>query len=94
MEIALKRSLIAAFVSVTEEEIDMVALTDLILAATPEEYDELTRQLRAEQAALPSDAEVLTAFMRDCTDMDGRPLLQAGEHADLVDGKVIVKKLN
>ena len=61
----------------------MVTLTDLILADTPEEYEELQRQFRAEQAAAPTDAEILTAFMRDCTDMAGKPLLQNDEFADL-----------
>lgn len=53
----------------------MVALTDLICATTPDEYSELQSQFRAEQAAKPSDSEVLTAFMRGCTDFAGEPPL-------------------
>lgn len=78
----------------SERPKSMVALADLILAETPEQYEQLQHQFRAEQAAMPSDAEVLTAFMRDGTDLAGNPLLQADEYADLVAGTVSVKKFS
>ncbi|WDD90330.1 hypothetical protein Bsp3421_000155 (plasmid) [Burkholderia sp. FERM BP-3421] len=76
------------------EEMNMVALTDLILAETAQEYDELQRQFRSEQAAKPSDAEVLTTFMRDCTDAAGAPLLQADKYAVFNGGRIIRKNLD
>lgn len=72
----------------------MVALTDLICATSPDEYSELQSQFRAEQAVKPSDSEVLTAFMRGCTDFAGEPLLGKDEHVVLDGGKIVTRKLN
>lgn len=51
-----------------------MSLIELILANTPEEKAEAERRHRAEQAAKPSDFEVLAGFLRQCTTMDGQPL--------------------
>ena len=69
-------------------------IIDLNQAKTPEEEQQAYAAFDARMAAQPSDAEVLTAFMRDCTDTAGNPLLQSGEYAELVSGKIEVKKLN
>ena len=75
-----------------------MSLVDLIIdlnnATTPEEEKRAYAAFDQRKAAQPSDAEVLTAFLHDCTDMAGKPLLQADEYAELDGGKVVVKKLN
>jgi hypothetical protein len=75
-----------------------MSLSDLIIdlnnPKTPGEEKKAYAEFRERMGNEPSDAEVLTAFMRDCTDMDGKPLLQADEYAELDGGKVVTKKLN
>lgn len=58
----------------------------IILAETPEAKAEAVRQLREEQKSAPTAAEVITGFLRDCTDNAGAPILRADEHAALVHG--------
>ena len=72
----------------------MVSLTDLICAKNQEEYSELQSKFRKEQAGKPSDSEVLTAFMREHTDVTGKPLLGQGEYAVLDGGKIVTQKLH
>lgn len=72
----------------------MVALTDLIVAQTTEDYEALREEFRAERAKEASDAEVLTEALRACTDGSGEPLLDAGEYAEIVSGKVRIRKAN
>ncbi|MEX5747465.1 hypothetical protein [Massilia sp. X63] len=71
----------------------MVALTDLIVAQAGE-YDEMQRQFKAERVEVPSDAEVLTAALRDWVGADGTPVLAAGEYADLDDTEVVTRRMN
>jgi hypothetical protein len=75
-----------------------MSLSDLIIdlnkAQTPEEEKQAYADFKERMGNEPSDAEVLTAFMRDCRDGQGNDLLQADEYADLAGGKVVVKKLN
>lgn len=66
----------------------------IILAETPESRAEAEREFREEQRNAPTDAEIITGFLRDCSDMQGTPLLLADEFAALDGGKVQVKKLN
>jgi hypothetical protein len=75
-----------------------MSLADLIIdlhnAKTPDDKEQAYAAFDKRKAAQPSDAEVLTAFLRECTNMAGKPLLQADEYAALAGDKVEVKKLN
>ena len=75
-----------------------MSLSDLIIglnnARTPEEEKQAYGAFDKRKAAEPSDAEVLTTFLRACNDRASKPLLQADEYADLAGGKVEVEKLN
>ena len=67
----------------------------IILVETPEARAKAEREFREEQKNAPSDAEIITGFLRDCTDNSGAPILQADEYADEVDsGKINIRKLN
>lgn len=72
----------------------MVALTDSLVAETTQKYDELQRQFEAERAMAPSDAEVLTAALRECVTAAGAPVLAADEYADRQGDVVVIKKLS
>lgn len=69
-------------------------MIDLNNAKSPEEVKRSYDAFDQRKAAQPSDAEVLTTFLRDCTDMNGKPLLDTDEYADLEGGKIVMRKLS
>lgn len=75
-----------------------MSLVDLIIdldkAKTPEEEKQAYTAFDARNAAQPSDSEVLTSFLRDCTNLDGTPILKPDEVACLDGNKIVTQKLN
>ncbi len=49
-------------------------LINIILAKTPEEAEAAEAELHKHNAEAPSDREVLTGFLKNCTTLDGRVL--------------------
>lgn len=47
---------------------------DIICAKTPEEKAAAEARLALENAAALSDREVINAFLKDCTTLDGKPV--------------------
>lgn len=46
-----------------------------------------------QEEAMPlNDSEKITEFLKDCTDMDGRAIIQKDEMADFSEGKITIKK--
>lgn len=71
----------------------LVTLVSRLFAETPEEKEAAIQAHRDELKNMPSDAENLTAFLSNCTTAhDDKPILKSGEHADLVDGQILIKK--
>lgn len=70
----------------------MVTLANIILAQTPEEKIEAEKLHREYVKKQPSDAEIITSFLGNCTTKQDSPVLNKAEFADLEDGKVVIKK--
>ncbi|UUZ66257.1 hypothetical protein LP417_35160 (plasmid) [Polaromonas sp. P1-6] len=47
---------------------------NIILAKSPAEMAAAEAELRAHNAAQPSDREAVASFLKDCTTLDGKPL--------------------
>lgn len=69
----------------------MVELRD---AKTEEEFQAAHSRFQKRKRAQPTIGEQATAVLRDCTTPDGKPFLQPDEHAEVVNGKIVVSKLN
>lgn len=72
----------------------LTLMVELREAKNEEEFQAAHARFQARKQAQPTIGEQVTAVLRDCTDPNGKPFLQADEHADVEDGKVVVKKLN
>ena len=70
----------------------MVTLTNIILAQTQAEKVKAEKLHRESVKNQPSDAEIITSFLGNCTTKKDKPVLNKGEFADLEDGKVAIKK--
>jgi hypothetical protein len=71
----------------------MHPIVKLILAETTEAQDDARRELHEFQKTAPSDFEIITNFLRDCTDNTGAPILKKDERAVLVGGVFSIAKL-
>lgn len=69
-----------------------ITLANILLAKTPEEEAAAKAAHKADLANRPSDAEILTEFMKNCTNGNGDPILKRDEMADLQNGKIVIKK--
>ena len=54
-----------------------MSIIDIILAKTDEERDAARAALHKANAEAPTDREVIQAFLKDCTTLDGAPLTLA-----------------
>lgn len=52
----------------------MSSITAIILAKTDEEREAARQALAKRNAEVPSDWEVVAAFLKSCTTLDGKPL--------------------
>lgn len=68
-------------------------IIDLEDAKTLEDKARAQADFDARKAAEPSTVEVLTAFLRNCTDTAGAPILQPGEYADLDGSRLQIRNL-
>ena len=62
-----------------------MSLIDIILAKTEEERETARAALAAYNKAQPSDWDVVAAFVKQCTTLDGKPL------ALDVDGRIVLR---
>ncbi len=62
-----------------------MSLIDIILAKTEEERENARAALATHNKAQPSDWEVVAAFVKQCTTLDGKPL------ALDVDGRIVLR---
>lgn len=69
-----------------------VTLANILFAKTPEEKEAAKAAHAADLANKPSDSEVITVFLKNCTDGQGKAILQRDEMADFHDGKISIKK--
>ena len=53
----------------------MSLIANIILANTPEAKAAAEAKLQQHNALQPSDREVVSAFLKDCTTLDGKPLV-------------------
>lgn len=65
---------------------------NLILAETPEEREKARKAHREAVKNEPSDAEFLTAFLRECQTERGEDILEPDESVSFKDGKLVVFK--
>lgn len=72
----------------------MITLCNIIRAKTDEEILEAERIHREDLKNKPSDAEILTDFLSNCSTSKGNPLLNKGQFANLENGKITVKSSN
>jgi hypothetical protein len=74
----------------------MSALTfgNMCLAQTDEEKAKAKKLHREDIKNQPSDAELLTEFLNNCSTKQDKPILSKGEFADLENGKITIKKSN
>ena len=52
----------------------MASIIDIICASTEEDREKARETLAKHNAEAHSDWEVVAAFLKDCTDLDGKPL--------------------
>ena len=75
-----------------------MSLSDLIIelnsAQTPDQEAAAYSRFNARKAVEPTWGEVATAALRECVSLDGKPMLGAGEYADVESGKLVVRQLN
>lgn len=69
----------------------MITLCNIALAKTDEEKAEAERIHREDVKNKPSDAEVITEFLSNCSTNSGDSVLNKGEFADLENGKITIK---
>ena len=69
-------------------------MMDLRSAETDADRDAAHVRFQQRKQAQPTVGEQVTAVLRNSTTPDGKPFLLADEHADIENGKVVVKKLN
>lgn len=69
-----------------------VTLANILFAKTPEEKEAAKAAHAADLANKPSDSEVITAFLKNCTDGQGDAILQRDEMVQLNDGQISIKK--
>ncbi|ARL04269.1 hypothetical protein [Burkholderia pseudomallei] len=69
-------------------------MVDLRAATTEADRDAAHARFQERKRAQPTLGEQVTAVLRNSTTPDGKPFLQADEHADIENGKVVVKKLS
>lgn len=71
-----------------------VTLANILFAKTPEEREAAKAAHTADLANQPSDSETITAFLKNCTDVQGKAILDRDEIAELNDGQISIKKIN
>ncbi|HAV1520173.1 TPA: hypothetical protein JG825_003492 [Vibrio parahaemolyticus] len=69
-----------------------ITLANIVLATTPEEKAAAKAAHAADLANQPTDSEIITNFLRNCTNGQGEPILQRDEMADLNDSQISFKK--
>lgn len=69
-----------------------VTLANILFAKTPEEKAAAKAVHAADLASQPSDSEVITAFLKNCTDSQGDAILQRDEMAEFNDSQISIKK--
>jgi hypothetical protein len=56
------------------ERITMASIADIILATTEQEREAAHQAIAKRNAEAPSDWQVVAAFLKQCTTLDGKPL--------------------
>jgi hypothetical protein len=69
-------------------------MMDLRAAETEEDRDAALARFQERKKAQPTVGEQVTALLRNSATPDGKPFLQTDQHADIENGKIVVKKLN
>lgn len=69
-----------------------VTLANILFAKTPEEREAAKAAHAADLANKPSDSEVITDFLKNCTNGQGDAILQRDEMAEFNDGQITIKK--
>lgn len=71
-----------------------MVLLNAVTARTPAQMEEAVRSYKEEATREPSMSELLTQFMRTCTDMAGNALLQPNERAVVSGGEIRILKMH
>jgi len=61
-----------------------MSIVDIILVKTNEESEAARQALAKSNAEAPSDWEVVAGFLKNCTTLDGKPLV-LNEHGRIVE---------
>ncbi|MYM61610.1 hypothetical protein GTG28_20630 [Vibrio sp. OCN044] len=69
-----------------------VTLANILLAKTSEEKEAAKKAHAEDLANRPSDSEIITSFLQNCTTGRGEPVLQRDEMAEFSDGHISIKK--
>lgn len=69
-----------------------VTLANILFAKTPEEKAAAKAAHAADLASQPTDSEVITDFLKNCTNGQGEPILQRDQMADFHEGQISIKK--
>ena len=69
-----------------------ITLANILLAKTPEEKAAAKAAHAADLANRPTDSEIISDFLKNCTDGQGKAILQRDEMADFHDGQISIKK--
>ncbi|WP_045391860.1 hypothetical protein [Vibrio rotiferianus] len=69
-----------------------VTLAKILFANSPEEKAAAKAAHAADLANQPTDSEIITDFLKNCTSVQGEPILQRDEMADFHDGQISIKK--
>ncbi|MDN7754747.1 hypothetical protein [Burkholderia gladioli] len=72
----------------------LTLMFELRAATTDAERDAAHARLEERKRCQPTVGEQVTAVLRNSTTPGGKPLLQTDEHADVENGKIVVKKLH
>ncbi|EGR4074873.1 hypothetical protein DDO73_17600 [Vibrio cholerae] len=70
----------------------LITLTNILLATTPEEKAAAQAAHAADLASRPSDSEIITGFLKQCTNAEGKPVLDREQRAEIRDGSISVVK--
>ncbi len=69
-----------------------ITLANILLAKTPEELEQAKAAHKADLANKPSDSEIITEFLKNCTNPSGEPILKSDEMAHFDNGSITIKK--
>ena len=72
----------------------MITFCNIVMAKTDEERKSAELIHREDVKNKPSDSEVITDFLSNCSTNSGDSALKKGEFADLENGKITIKKSN